>query len=58
MAQNSWKLLITHVHIEASTRLAAAKVTEVMGGMGQSIWFLLLALVLVCLRIDSAPVSK
>jgi hypothetical protein len=34
MAQNSWKLLITHVHIEASTRLAAAKVTEVMGGMG------------------------
>src|SRR5208282_2612691 len=29
LAQNKWKSLITHVHIEASTRGLTAKVTEV-----------------------------
>jgi hypothetical protein len=31
MAQTSWKLLITHVHMEASTQRGGAKVTSVIG---------------------------
>jgi len=32
MAENSWKLLITNVHIEASMGWTRAKVTSVIGG--------------------------
>ena len=56
MAQNSWKLLITHVHIEASTGPAEAKVTEVMGyGVRPMFW---LTPVLLGLKIDSVLVSE